>query len=155
VRAGLNLEPRVLGRPANEGLADAVVVFSHGVLDERSSHGRFTSLMAAYADAGYPRQAVHGHSLGSLIALRANSPWVQTMILTGALTGPLDYAWGEIFSTAQMEELGRSTTAARRARRQSSRPTRSRRSRRAPAGRGGGQAHPARSRRPRCRGRTS
>ncbi len=29
------------------------------------------------------------------------------MILTGALTGPLDYPWGEIFSAAQMDELGR------------------------------------------------
>ena len=129
-----------------EGESDAAVIFSHGFLDERSSRGRFTDLMTAYADAGYatlafdysgcgrsddevvlvsreiedfnsvsdflsdagyPRQAVHGHSLGSLIALRANSPWVRTMILTGALTGPLDYPWGEIFSAAQLDELGR------------------------------------------------
>lgn len=128
------------------GRTDAAVLFAHGFLDERSSRGRFTDLMAAYADAGYatlafdfagcglsddevvfvsrevedfnaasaflsdagyPRQAVHAHSLGSLVALRANPPTVRAMILTGALTGPLDYPWGEIFSASQMDELGR------------------------------------------------
>ena len=79
---------------------DEVVLVSREIED-------FNSVSAFLSDAGYPRQAVHGHSLGSLIALRANSPWVRTMILTGALTGPLDYAWGEIFSAAQIEQLGR------------------------------------------------
>lgn len=46
-----------------------------------------------------------GHSLGSLICLQAYSPEVATMILTGALTGPMHYKWDEYYSPEQFCEL--------------------------------------------------
>jgi pimeloyl-ACP methyl ester carboxylesterase len=49
--------------------------------------------------------ALLGHSLGSLICLRAYSSEVTTMILTGALTGPMYHKWDQYYSPEQLREL--------------------------------------------------
>ncbi len=53
---------------------------------------------------GVERVAWLGHSLGSWIALRAWTPEIVTLVLTGALTGAMDYDWAEYFSAGQMRE---------------------------------------------------
>jgi pimeloyl-ACP methyl ester carboxylesterase len=62
---------------------------------------------------GFQRFILFGHSLGSLICLRAYSPEVATIVLTGALTGPIRFDGEGYFSPEQMTELaetGRLTT---------------------------------------------
>ncbi|MGC5325342.1 alpha/beta hydrolase family protein [Brevibacillus sp. SYSU BS000544] len=54
---------------------------------------------------GYQQIALYGHSLGSLICLRSFSPEIKTMVLSGALTGPMYYDWSAYYSTEQMDEL--------------------------------------------------
>lgn len=53
----------------------------------------------------YKRIALWGHSLGSRICLEACSPEITTMVLTGALLGPMHYRWEEYFSEKQLDEL--------------------------------------------------
>lgn len=53
---------------------------------------------------GYSQIALHGYSLGGFICLKAYTPAVSTMILTGALTGPLHYNWRQHFSRRQVQE---------------------------------------------------
>ncbi|SFB23710.1 MULTISPECIES: S9 family peptidase [unclassified Bacillus (in: firmicutes)] len=60
----------------------------------------------AYVKAlGFNRIALHGHSLGTKVCLSCYDPSIVTMVLTGALTGPINYNWEEIFSEEQMLEL--------------------------------------------------
>ncbi len=59
------------------------------------------------ADQGFFRQLIHGHSFGTLAPLRARPPAVETMILSGVITGPLSFEWEAIFSPEQLEELER------------------------------------------------
>lgn len=54
---------------------------------------------------GYTEIALHGHSLGTKICLSCYQSGIKTMVLTGALTGPIKYNWEEVFSVAQLEEL--------------------------------------------------
>lgn len=58
---------------------------------------------------GYQQLGLLGHSLGSLISLKAYSENINAMVLYGALTHPLDYSWEDYFSSEQrqqMEEYG-------------------------------------------------
>ncbi|WP_454051922.1 alpha/beta hydrolase [Clostridium sp. Marseille-Q7071] len=48
---------------------------------------------------GYKKIGLYGHSLGSLICL------IDTMVLSGALTGPMKYNWSEYFTEEQIKEL--------------------------------------------------
>jgi putative redox protein len=64
------------------------------------------------AAAGWPRQVVHGHSLGALVALRTSSPYVEAMVLTGGVTGPIHHPWEHVLSPEQLADLettGRTT----------------------------------------------
>ncbi|KAE8764944.1 alpha/beta hydrolase family protein [Georgenia thermotolerans] len=63
------------------------------------------SASAWLSEQGYPVQAVHAHSFGSLAALRGQPADVVAMVVTGALTGPLNYPWEQIFSPGQLDEL--------------------------------------------------
>lgn len=54
---------------------------------------------------GYEKIALYGHSLGTLICLKSCIPEIITMVLSGALTGPMRYNWNEFFTKKQMEEL--------------------------------------------------
>ncbi|MBS4538966.1 alpha/beta fold hydrolase [Clostridium sp. D2Q-11] len=54
---------------------------------------------------GYERIALYGHSLGSLICLKCYSNEIVTMVLSGALTGPMKYNWDEFYTKEQMQEL--------------------------------------------------
>jgi putative redox protein len=77
---------------------DDVVLVSHEVEDLESA-SRFL------ADAGYPRQVLHGHSLGALVALRTATPYVEAMVLTGAVTGPIRHPWEHVLSEDQIAEV--------------------------------------------------
>ncbi|MHB1064465.1 MAG: alpha/beta hydrolase family protein [Georgenia sp.] len=77
---------------------DDVVTVAGEVEDLRSASAWLT-------EQGYPVQAVHAHSFGTVGALRAQPRDVVTMVLTGALTGPMNYPWGQIFAPAQVDEL--------------------------------------------------
>lgn len=57
------------------------------------------------ADQGFDRQLLHGHSFGTLAALKSRPSPVRSMILSGVITGPLDFDWEQIFSHSQLEEL--------------------------------------------------
>lgn len=61
--------------------------------------------IAYTSSLGYSQIALWGHSLGSYICLRAYSPAVATMVLTGALTGPMHYRWADYYSAEQLREL--------------------------------------------------
>lgn len=54
---------------------------------------------------GYKKVALYGHSLGTLICLKSYGPEIITMVLTGALTGPMKYNWSKFFTKEQMQEL--------------------------------------------------
>lgn len=54
---------------------------------------------------GYTKIALFGNSLGSRVCLECYTPSITTMILTGALTGPMKYDWNEYFTPTQIREL--------------------------------------------------
>jgi pimeloyl-ACP methyl ester carboxylesterase len=54
---------------------------------------------------GYEKIALYGYSLGTLICLKSYIPQITTMVLLGALTGPMEYNWDEFFTQEQMKEL--------------------------------------------------
>ena len=61
--------------------------------------------LAFVESVGFRHIALYGHSLGGLICLRAYSPQVATMMLSGAATGAMHYEWDQYFSPVQMREL--------------------------------------------------
>jgi pimeloyl-ACP methyl ester carboxylesterase len=54
---------------------------------------------------GYSRMALYGHSLGSLISLKCWSSEIETMVLSGAVTGPVKYDWNDYYSRDQLREM--------------------------------------------------
>lgn len=78
--------------------ADDIITTEHQVEDLRSASGWL-------ADQGFTRQLVHGHSFGAVSAMIASPPAVQTMVLSGAITGPLSFDWESIFSEVQLDDL--------------------------------------------------
>ncbi|TLS36846.1 alpha/beta hydrolase [Pseudalkalibacillus caeni] len=54
---------------------------------------------------GFRKIGLYGHSLGSLVCLKAYSGDIETMVLSGAGTGPMHYNWDEFFTMEQMNEL--------------------------------------------------
>lgn len=53
----------------------------------------------------YEKIALYGYSLGSLICLEGYITKIETMVLSGALTGSMKYNWNEFFTEEQMREL--------------------------------------------------
>lgn len=78
--------------------SDSVVTMAACEEDLRSAAGWL-------ADQGFGRQLLHGHSFGTVAALRARPSTVKTMFLSGAVLGPLSYEWQQIFSAGQFDEL--------------------------------------------------
>lgn len=71
-----------------------------------------TAASTFLAEAGWARQVLHGHSLGALVALRTRSAYVEAMVLTGGVTGPIRHPWEHVLSPEQLAELetsGRTT----------------------------------------------
>ncbi|WP_010268676.1 alpha/beta hydrolase [Paenibacillus senegalensis] len=54
---------------------------------------------------GYRQIGLLGHSLGSLVSLKAYSDDIEAMVLYGALTHPLDYSWADYFSKEQQQQM--------------------------------------------------
>ncbi|MDV3429409.1 MAG: alpha/beta fold hydrolase, partial [Bacillota bacterium] len=54
---------------------------------------------------GYKKIALYGHSLGTVISLKAFSKEITAMVLSGAGTDSMKYNWNEVFSESQMMEL--------------------------------------------------
>ncbi|MFT0762065.1 alpha/beta hydrolase [Actinomyces sp. F1_1611] len=77
---------------------DDIIVVDHQEEDLRASSGWL-------ADQGFDRQLLHGHSFGTLAPLKARPAAVQSMILSGVITGPLSFDWEQIFSPSQLDEL--------------------------------------------------
>lgn len=82
----------------------------HGLSDDDvvTLDAHIEDLKAASAwltEQGFSRQLLHGHSFGTLPALKGRPPAIQTMILSGAITGPLSFDWERIFSPDQLDEL--------------------------------------------------
>lgn len=63
------------------------------------------SAIAYVRSLGLNRIALYGSSLGSLICLLNYSDAIQTMILVGAVTGPMHYDWTRYYSPQQVEEI--------------------------------------------------
>lgn len=61
--------------------------------------------LAFVKSKGFKQIALYGHSLGSLICLRAYCAEVITMVLSGALTGPVKYEWDQYYTAEQLREL--------------------------------------------------
>lgn len=83
--------------------SDDVITTANQVEDLRAASGWLS-------DQGFARQLLHAHSFGTLAALKARPSAVQTMSLSGAVTGPLSYDWEKIFSQSQLEELEKQGT---------------------------------------------
>lgn len=54
---------------------------------------------------GYQRIGLYGNSLGGRICLKAYSPEIKTIAMTGGGTGPMKFDWSQHFSQTQMQEL--------------------------------------------------
>lgn len=84
---------------SGHGLSDDDIITSeHQVEDLRAASGWL-------ADQGFPRQLIHGHSFGAVTAMLSRPRAAETMILSGAVTGPVSYDWESIFSPVQLDEL--------------------------------------------------
>jgi pimeloyl-ACP methyl ester carboxylesterase len=76
--------------------------------DDLTISGEVDDLHSAIAyvqSLGMQRVALYGNSLGSLICLLNYSEVIQTMILVGAVTGPMHYDWPQYYSPQQLQEL--------------------------------------------------
>lgn len=76
--------------------------------DILSIDGEVDDLHSAVAYAkgeNFREVGFYGHSLGSLICLKCWTPEIFAMAFTGALTGPMQYAWQEYFTEQQMNGL--------------------------------------------------
>jgi len=56
-------------------------------------------------DLGYKTISLFGNSLGALICLKAYDPTLKTLVLTGPLTGPMNYTWSDYYSLDQLKQL--------------------------------------------------
>ena len=83
------------------GESDDAVLSAENELDDLLSAIQFVK------SQGLKRIALLGYSLGSLICLRAFSDDVSTIILFGALTGPMNYNWENYHSISQLSDLKR------------------------------------------------
>ncbi|MBI2707280.1 MAG: alpha/beta hydrolase [Proteobacteria bacterium] len=54
---------------------------------------------------GYTKIGLYGNSLGGLISLIAFSPDIQTIAMTGGLTGPRKFDWEKLLTVNQKQEL--------------------------------------------------
>jgi pimeloyl-ACP methyl ester carboxylesterase len=54
---------------------------------------------------GFRHIALYGHSLGSRVCLECYTDQIVTMVLTGALTGPIRYDWDNLLTKAEKREL--------------------------------------------------
>jgi pimeloyl-ACP methyl ester carboxylesterase len=54
---------------------------------------------------GYTRIALFGHSLGTIACLKAFNPSIETMVLSGALAGPVQWQWESMCTPEQLEEI--------------------------------------------------
>lgn len=83
------------------GESDDTILTIEKEVDDLNSAISFVS-STAYKNIG-----LYGHSLGSLICLKSNIKSNTPMVLSGALTGPMNYKWEDIFTSSQLEELSR------------------------------------------------
>jgi putative redox protein len=68
-----------------------------------------TALELATAE-GYARHVLYGHSLGTLVCLRAATGSVEAIAISGALTGPMHYHWPDHFEPPLLAALERDGT---------------------------------------------
>lgn len=85
---------------------------AHGFTSDRRSRGCFGRLANALAEDGHNSLRFDFSGCGesdddtlTVARLRAYSPQVATMVLSGAATGAMHYEWDQYFSPVQMREL--------------------------------------------------
>jgi pimeloyl-ACP methyl ester carboxylesterase len=78
---------------------------SDAILDLDAEIDDLQTVIAYLRKEGFSQIALYGHSLGSLICLKAFSPAVAAIALSGALTGPMHYTWSDYYSAEQLKEL--------------------------------------------------
>ncbi|WP_028776113.1 alpha/beta hydrolase [Shimazuella kribbensis] len=54
---------------------------------------------------GFSHIALYGHSLGSRVCLECYTDQIATIVLTGALTGPMKYDWNKHLTKEELQEL--------------------------------------------------
>lgn len=64
-----------------------------------------SSAIRCLRERGFTDLALYGHSLGSLVCLRACDPSIRAMVLTGALTAAIQYDWSSYYSPQQLEDM--------------------------------------------------
>ena len=82
----------------------------HGESDDaiftlQNSVDDLASIMAFAKEKGFKNVAFFGHSLGAYACLANYSPMVKTMVLIGALTGPVQWRWEDICTPQQIKEM--------------------------------------------------
>lgn len=75
------------------------------VISVKGEEDDLRSVIEFVRNKGYKKIALYGHSFGTLICLKAFSPEVVTMVLSGAVTDNVKYNWNEYYSKEQLEEL--------------------------------------------------
>ncbi len=86
------------------GDSDDDVLTPNGQLDDLLAAIRF----AARLPLRHGEIVLWGHSLGGLVCLRAYSPRIAAMVVTGAPTTAIQYDWRSYFSADQLSELAES-----------------------------------------------
>jgi len=81
------------------GESDADVITISGEVDDLQSAVAFAKCKK------FRKIAFYGHSLGTLICLKAFTPDIITLVLTGAVTDSIKYKWDDYYSGEQLEEL--------------------------------------------------
>ena len=104
---------RLAGHYRTAGYATLAFDYSgHGLSDDDiitlDSHAEDLRAASGWlADQGFHRQLIHAHSYGATVAMNAAPPAATTMVLSGAVLGPVSYDWQAIFSSEQLDELER------------------------------------------------
>jgi pimeloyl-ACP methyl ester carboxylesterase len=77
--------------------------------DERlTMNTRIDDLHAAITfvkSRGFSHIALYGHSLGSRVCLECYTDQIVSIVLTGALTGPIKYDWNNLLTKEEKQEL--------------------------------------------------
>lgn len=94
---------RLAGHYRTAGYATLAFDYSgHGLSDDDiitlDSHAEDLRAASGWlADQGFHRQLIHAHSYGATVAMNAAPPAATTMVLSGAVLGPVSYDWQAIF----------------------------------------------------------
>lgn len=76
-----------------------------GALTAGNQYDDLHGVINTLVDKAYKQIILLGNSFGSLACLKNYRPEIKTMILIGALTGPMKYQWDEFFTKEALEAI--------------------------------------------------